>query len=260
MLTAEELVKLIKAHNKLSQIRIPAKARGDVNALIKLVEDKKYKVNHAKKRIEPQQQRGKIIDLKKAEEVLPKPKTELQKQKAQERKEMKEQEKKKELRQAKKEAVEKAMKGKKKSEPKKPAPKKTTAVSTGTQTGRPKVDPKKIKVIEPKKKLKSTSADKLLKNKNVNNNKKNMNTKNNNPLFVVGKKYGTEEDAFKDDDRSTKKNKIVIKVIKRTKKFITFTRGDDDEPIRRSITVNDDGEEYLPYPFKINAKRDLIKD
>lgn len=70
MLTADELVKLIKAHNVLSQIKIPAKARKDVNALTKLVEAKKYKVNHAKKRIEPQQQRGKIIDLKKAEEVV----------------------------------------------------------------------------------------------------------------------------------------------------------------------------------------------
>lgn len=163
MLTAAELVKLIKAHNKLSQIKIPAKAKTDVNALIKLVEAKNYKVNHSKKRIEPKQQRGKIIDLKKADEVLPKPKTELQKQKAMERKELKAQEEKKKLRQAKKEAVEKFKKGQKGIKDKsisknnKDMKKETKTISTQTETkkSRPKVDPKKIKVIEPKKKTSS---------------------------------------------------------------------------------------------------------
>lgn len=86
MLTAPELMKLIKAHNVLSKITVPAKDRNNVNALIKLIESKKYKVNHEKKKIEPQQQRGKQITLKQAEEITkPKPKkekTEAQKEKA----------------------------------------------------------------------------------------------------------------------------------------------------------------------------------
>jgi hypothetical protein len=87
MLTAEELVKLIKAHNVLSQIKIPAKDRTNVRALIRLIEAKKYIVNHEKKRIEPRQQRGKIIDLKKAEEVVkPKPKKEQTAQQKEKRK------------------------------------------------------------------------------------------------------------------------------------------------------------------------------
>ena len=74
-LTAQELRKLIKAHNILSKITIPKGT--DREGLIKLIEGKKYKVNHEKKKIEPQQQRGKQITLKQAEDLTkPKPKKE----------------------------------------------------------------------------------------------------------------------------------------------------------------------------------------
>ena len=95
MLSASELVKLIKAHNKLTSIKIPAKAKNDATALIKLIEGKGYKVNHTKKRIEPKPTRGKIISVKEAEKVLPKEKTEEQKKEIQKKKEEKVKKKKK---------------------------------------------------------------------------------------------------------------------------------------------------------------------
>ena len=77
MLTAPELVKLIKAHNVLSKITIPKKMREDVNALVKLIESKNYEVDHKKKSIKPKVSRGKQITLKQAEGLTaPKPKKE----------------------------------------------------------------------------------------------------------------------------------------------------------------------------------------
>jgi hypothetical protein len=85
MLTAPELVKLIKAHNILSKITIPKKSRENVNELVKLIESKNYEVDHKKKVIKPKVKRGKQITLKQAEELdKPKPKkekTEAQKEK-----------------------------------------------------------------------------------------------------------------------------------------------------------------------------------
>ena len=79
-MSAVEIRKLIRAHNKLSQIKIPKGT--DRLGLIQLIKDKNYTINHKLKRIEPKQQRGKTITLNKtnkvgqsAEEVLPKPKT-----------------------------------------------------------------------------------------------------------------------------------------------------------------------------------------
>tara|TARA_R110000772_G_scaffold265405_2_gene386818 strand:- start:208 stop:567 length:360 start_codon:yes stop_codon:yes gene_type:complete len=74
MLTAPELLTLIKAHNILSQIKVPAKARKDAAALEKIINDANFKVNHTKKLIQPGKvKRGKSIKLKDAEE-LTKPK------------------------------------------------------------------------------------------------------------------------------------------------------------------------------------------
>ena len=79
-MSAVEIRKLIRTHNKLSQIKIPKGT--DRLGLIQLIKDKNYTINHKLKRIEPKQQRGKTITLNKtnkvgqsAEEVLPKPKT-----------------------------------------------------------------------------------------------------------------------------------------------------------------------------------------
>jgi hypothetical protein len=72
MLSVKELKTLIKAHNKLSQIKIPPKAKAE--DLVKLIESNGYKVDHEKKEIKPVVKRGKKITMKKAEELVPKKK------------------------------------------------------------------------------------------------------------------------------------------------------------------------------------------
>jgi len=151
-LTAPELRKLIRAHNILSKIVIPKGT--DRQGLIKLIEGKNYKVDHKDKVIRPKQQRGKQITLKKAEELTkPKPVSEEVKKKRAEKKKEQEEAKQKDIKIAKKEAV-KEFKSKqkeaKKKQVKKPV-KKEEEVRPKEKVGRPKVDPKKIKVIEPKK-------------------------------------------------------------------------------------------------------------
>jgi|TARA_R110002096_G_scaffold12947_5_gene46065 hypothetical protein len=76
-LTAPELRKLVRAHNKLTKITIPKGT--DREGIIKLIESNGYKVNHPKKRLDAKVKRGKQISLKKAEEILPKPKSKEQK-------------------------------------------------------------------------------------------------------------------------------------------------------------------------------------
>ena len=161
MLTAPELVKLIKAHNILSKITIPKKAINNVNELVKLIESKNYSVDHNKKSIKPKVQRGKQITLKQAEEITkPKVDPEVAKQKREAKKKEKEEEKKKEIKIAKKEAVQEFKQKKQEAEKKKPKPpapkpkimKKEDEVRPKEKVGRPKVDPSKIKVLERKKK------------------------------------------------------------------------------------------------------------
>lgn len=72
MLSVKELKTLIKAHNKLSQIKIPPKAKAE--DLVKLIESNGYKVDHEKKELKPVVKRGKKITMKKAEELVPKKK------------------------------------------------------------------------------------------------------------------------------------------------------------------------------------------
>ena len=76
-MTGAELRKLIRAHNKLTKITIPKGT--DREGIIKIIESNGYKVNHPKKRLDAQVKRGKQISLKKADEILPKPKTKEQK-------------------------------------------------------------------------------------------------------------------------------------------------------------------------------------
>tara|TARA_R100001163_G_C5044922_1_gene182351 strand:+ start:173 stop:508 length:336 start_codon:yes stop_codon:yes gene_type:complete len=70
MLSSKELRKLISAHNKLSQIKIPKGATRD--DLIKLIETAGYTVDEEKKVIRAKVKRGKQITLAKAEEVTKK--------------------------------------------------------------------------------------------------------------------------------------------------------------------------------------------
>lgn len=163
-LTSAELRKLIKAHNILVSIKIPKGT--DREGLIKLIESKGYKVDHKKKAIidaKKDRPRRPKVTLDKAKELTkPKPKTELQKQKLAEAKAEKEEKKKKEVRAIKKEAIEqqkkvmdrkKALKNKNLSNTKKKM--KEDEVRPKEKVGRPRFDPKKIKVIEPKKKDKT---------------------------------------------------------------------------------------------------------
>ncbi len=171
-LSTTAIRKLIKAHNVLMSIKIPVgSTREDI---MKIITKNGYEVNHKKGYLVPvvKMKRKPTVRMKQAETLLKKPpKTALQKQKAQEAKEAREEKKKKELRKIKKEVVEKVIDRKKllkkksvnKSKQDMPKPKqpkqtqklksqKEDEVRPKEKVGRPKVDPKKIKVIEPKKK------------------------------------------------------------------------------------------------------------
>lgn len=158
-LSSTELRKLIRAHNILSKITVPKGT--DRLGLIKIIEDRRFKINHKLKRIEPKPTRGNIITLKTAEEITkPKPVAESVKKQRAEKKKQQEEEKQKEIKLAKKEAV-KEFKSKKKEASilknkkeniNKKKMKKENEIRPKEKVGRPKVDPKKIKVIEPKKK------------------------------------------------------------------------------------------------------------
>jgi outer membrane biosynthesis protein TonB len=136
MLSKPELRKLIKAHNVLSKITIPKGA--SLDDMVKMVEKAGYKVNHEKKRLDVKVKRGKQITLKQAEEITaPKPKTALQKQKAQEKKEEKAIEQKKKEREIRKKAVAEEKKRQK------PKPK-TATIETQTET--PKKQEKVVRI------------------------------------------------------------------------------------------------------------------
>jgi hypothetical protein len=136
-LTAAEIRKLIRGHNKLVSIKIPPKT--DRDGLIKLIEDNGYKLDHKKQMISDARKtrpRRQKITLDQAKELTkPKQKTALQKQKAKEKKEEKEIQKKKEVRQIKKEAVKKEKEVQKK---KKEKPTKAKVISTQTETPKKK--------------------------------------------------------------------------------------------------------------------------
>jgi hypothetical protein len=106
-LTTAEIRKLIKAHNVLMSIKIPAGATR--SQILKILDDKGYMVNHVRKSIQRRykNERKPNVTLKQAEKITaPKKKTELQKQKMKEAKEAKEEKKKKDERAIRKKAVE----------------------------------------------------------------------------------------------------------------------------------------------------------
>jgi len=164
-LTTPEIRKLIKTHNVLVSIKIPKGSKRE--DIIKLVEKNGYKVDHEKQALTPkvEMKRRPKVDMKKAEKVLPKPKTKLEKQKTKEEKEEKQMQKKKEERVKRKEIVSKALSQQKKQMDRKKQSKdknisnnkmnKEDEVRPKEKVGRPKFDPKTIKVIEPKKKDKT---------------------------------------------------------------------------------------------------------
>jgi len=140
-LTGAELRKLIRAHNILVSIKIPAGT--DREGLIKLIEGKGYKVDHKKKAIidsKKDRPRRPKVTLDKAKELTkPKPKTALQQQKAVEAKAEKAEKKKKQERVIRKKAVEEE---KKRAKPK-PKPK-SVSIGVGTEDKpKKKEEPKK---------------------------------------------------------------------------------------------------------------------
>ncbi len=217
-LTAPELRKLIRAHNILSKITIPKGT--DRNGLIKLIEGKNYKIDHKNKVIKPQVKRGKQITLKNAEELTkPKPVSEaVKKQRAEKKKEkekVKEEEKKKEIKIAKKEAVQEFKQKKKEAEKKKPAPKpkskpkvmkKEDEVRPKEKVGRPRVDPKKIKVIQPKKKEEPKPVKKIAR-RQLQETKKTTGTKveDKPENLKLKKKLSEAEKKAKEEERNKKR-------------------------------------------------------
>ena len=75
VLTTPEIRKLIRAHNVLMSIKIPVGSKRD--DIIKLVETNGYEIDHENKALIPKvkMKRRPKIDMKKADSVLPKPKT-----------------------------------------------------------------------------------------------------------------------------------------------------------------------------------------
>ncbi len=118
-LTTAEIRKLISAHNKLSKITIPPKSKRD--DILKILKDNGFSVNHERQRLEQIKVQRKNVDLEQAKEITKR-------------------------------------KPRAKPVPKpKPKPKpqpKEDEVRPKEKVGRPKVDPKKIQVIEPKPKKK----------------------------------------------------------------------------------------------------------
>jgi hypothetical protein len=144
-LTATEIRKLIRGHNKLVNIKLPAGL--DRDGLIKFLKSKRFEVDHVNKRlIDKSPERGKSVSLETAKAITkPKPKTALQTQKATESKAEKEEMKKKQEREIRKKAVEEE---KARTKPK--AKPKTASIAVGTETPKPKAKVEKPKVEKPK--------------------------------------------------------------------------------------------------------------
>jgi hypothetical protein len=88
-LTTAEIRKLVRAHNKLSQIKIPPKSSRD--DIMKIIDKAGFKVNHEAETLEQMKSVKKIVTLEGAKETTkPVPKTEEQKKQAKQKKEKKE--------------------------------------------------------------------------------------------------------------------------------------------------------------------------
>ena len=141
-LSTAEIRKLIRMHNKLTDIKIPKGSKRD--DILALLDKNGYKVDHEKKAIVPkvQMQRKKTIKLKDSEKVLGKPKTKEEKEKAKKEREKKKKEKEGEL--IKKGATIGRLVAKKQ------MAKKGKAVATQTSPAKPKEPPKPKEPQKPK--------------------------------------------------------------------------------------------------------------
>jgi len=164
-LTTTEIRKLIRAHNILMSIKIPKGAKRE--DIIKLVEQKGFKVDHNKQALIPKSRprltevkigktekkrgKGKAIGT---DDILPKPKTKEEKEKAKKLRDEKKKEKEDKIKAegVKQGAALQRVISKRK---KVTTSKKEDEVRPKEKSGRPRVDPTKIKVIVPKKKEES---------------------------------------------------------------------------------------------------------
>jgi outer membrane biosynthesis protein TonB len=196
-LTGAEIRKLIRGHNKLTNIKVPTGL--DRDGLIKFLKSKKFEVDHKNKRlIDKSPARGKSVSLETAKAITkPKPKTALQKQKAEEAKAEKAEKKKKEERMIRKKAVEEE---KKRAKPKP----KTASIAVGTEE---KKTSKNDKEKPAKKKVEK--KDEIVR-------------------FIVGEKYGDKEYDPNTEPTGQYANKYVkgrplqIEILKRTPKTIDY--------------------------------------
>tara|TARA_R110002153_G_scaffold201484_1_gene354733 strand:+ start:1227 stop:2279 length:1053 start_codon:yes stop_codon:yes gene_type:complete len=152
-LTTTEIRKLIRAHNVLVSIKIPkGSKREDIMAIVK---KEGYMVDHEKQALRPVS-KGKVkklpvVDMKKATQVLPKPKTKEEKAVAKKSKDMKKKEKEDKI---KAEGVKQGAALQRVLAKKKVAPKAKTPVKKVTIKSTPKV-----KIITPKPKGKGIRSD-----------------------------------------------------------------------------------------------------
>lgn len=235
-LTTPEIRKLIKAHNVLVSIKIPKGASRE--EIIALVEKNGYKINHEKQALVPrvEMQRKKTISLEKAKEITkPKPKTALEKQKLAEAKVEKEEKKKKEERVIRKKAVEEEKKREKPKPPptKKPA-KKEDEVRPISKVGRPRVDPRKIKVIERKEKPLTREEYQKLERKAV----KDITPTEKKLMKEYEDKYIKESEPFKEKILTQEEKFYDILKYVITKYNLTATEyGYVDIPDRRKVSL-----------------------
>tara|TARA_R100000734_G_C3284197_1_gene77203 strand:+ start:131 stop:868 length:738 start_codon:yes stop_codon:yes gene_type:complete len=124
-LTTPEIRKLIRAHNVLVSIKIPKGSKRE--DIIKIIDKAGYKIDHDNGKLLPvskgKVKKMKVIDQKKVQEVLPKPKTDAQKKEAKKKREQKKQAQETaayEKRRKQVEAIEKVKARRKKGEIKKP--------------------------------------------------------------------------------------------------------------------------------------------
>ena len=105
-LTTTEIRRLIKAHNVLVSIKIPTGSKRE--DIIKIVEDRGYKIDHkGQKIVDSRKSRPRRVKVSLEQANKMTKKTDLDKQKAKEKKEENLMKKKKEIRQIKKDAIKK---------------------------------------------------------------------------------------------------------------------------------------------------------
>ncbi len=208
-LTTAEIRKLVRAHNKLSKITIPPGS--DRDKIINIISKSGFRVNHEQQRLE--QTSKKDITLDKAKEATKiVPKTEAQKQQAKEKKEKKQKAvKSREGDLIKAGAIIGKARAKAQMKKQKPKPQpKEDEVRPKEKVGRPKIDPKKITVIQPKAKKALAIEDKPAK-------KGELKSQIREELTKVVKKYKGEDGGGKDNKYTNEGNNPIINNIRALK-------------------------------------------